>query len=73
MRNISTPEDFGRTLRERRRSLRLTQDEVAIQAGVGRRFYLELEAGKAGASLGLALRCAQMLGLDLTMINRGDD
>jgi len=70
--NISSPEQFGATLRERRRALGLTQDEVALQAGVGRRYYIELEAGKPGASLGPALRCAQMLGLDVHLRTRGD-
>ena len=70
--NITSVEQFGNSLRERRRALGLTQDEVALQAGVGRRYYLELEAGKPGASLGPALRCAQILGLDLSLHPRGD-
>jgi HTH-type transcriptional regulator/antitoxin HipB len=64
--------EFGRALRERRRALGLTQDEVVLQAGVGRRFYIELEAGKPGASLGPAIRCAQILGLDISLTPRGD-
>lgn len=72
LRNITSAEEFGQALRERRRALGLTQDEVALQAGVGRRYYIELEAGKPGASLGPALRCAQMLGLDVNLMPRGD-
>ena len=71
MGNIRTAEDFGSALRERRRELALTQDDVALEAGVGRRYYLELEAGKASASLGPALRCAQILGLDVRVRPRG--
>ncbi len=72
MGNISSAEGFGQALRARRRALGLTQDDVALQAGVGRRYYIELEAGKEGASLGPALRCAQLLGLDVQLTERGD-
>lgn len=70
--NVTSAKEFGSVLRERRRALGLTQDEVALQAGVGRRYYIELEAGKNGASLGPALHCARLLGLDLRLTPRGD-
>jgi len=72
VRNIAAASDFGATVRLRRRELGLTQEQFALEAGVGRRFVIDLEAGKETASLGLALRCAQLLGLDVNMIPRGD-
>ena len=55
-------ERHGRLRRERR----LTQSELADQAGVGRRFLAELEAGKETAQLGKALRVLAMLGVVVT-------
>jgi len=73
MGNIASASDFGAAVRARRRELGLTQEALALEASVGRRFVIELEAGKSTASLGLALRCAQLLGLDVRMVPRGGD
>jgi len=73
MGNIQSASDFGAAVRGRRRELGLTQEDLALEASVGRRFVIDLEAGKATASLGLALRCAQLLGLDVRMVARGSD
>ena len=73
MAHIDSPDTWGAALRERRRSLGLTQAEVALEAGVGRRFVIELERGKPGASLELALRVAELLGLDLELVPRERD
>lgn len=54
---------FGRLVRERREALGLKQDDVALSSGVGRRFIVELEAGKPTAQLGKALRVAEAIGL----------
>ena len=70
MGNIRTSASFGQAVRSRRRSLGLSQEQVAAEAGVGRRFVVELERGKPGASLELALRVASRLGLDLEMVPR---
>ena len=58
-------EDFGRALRQRRRAVGLTQDEVAAVIGVNRRVIGELERGKPTVQLNIALRAAEALGLDL--------
>jgi y4mF family transcriptional regulator len=54
---------FGALVRERREHLKLTQDDLALSTGVGRRFIIELEAGKAKAQLGKALLVAEAVGL----------
>ena len=41
-----------------------------MEASVGRRFVIELERGKPGASLELALRVASLLALDLELAPR---
>lgn len=57
-----TPEEIGRIVRETRRAQRLRQDQLAGAAGVGVRFLVELEGGKATAQLGKALAVLAALG-----------
>jgi y4mF family transcriptional regulator len=68
---IRTAADFGRQLARARRGLGLTQRELALAAGVGERFIVELEAGKATAQLGKALAVAQAAGLRLADLDEG--
>jgi HTH-type transcriptional regulator / antitoxin HipB len=70
MTHIRSADAYGKALRERRRLLGLTQEDVAVEAGVGRRFVIELERGKPGASLEHALRVASLLGLEVDLVPR---
>jgi transcriptional regulator with XRE-family HTH domain len=54
---------FGSLIRSRRRALNMRQDELALVTGVGRRFLIELEAGKPTCQLGRSLLVANALGL----------
>jgi len=54
---------FGSIIRSRRRALNLKQHELALATGVGRRFLIELEAGKPSCQLGRSLLVARALGL----------
>lgn len=53
---------FGSMIRGRRKALNLRQDQLALATGVGRRFLIELEAGKPSCQLGRSLLVAQALG-----------
>jgi DNA-binding XRE family transcriptional regulator len=67
---------FGALVRERREALKMRQDDLALATGVGRRFILELEAGKASCQLGRALVVAAAVGLrpfDLMNANNDHD
>jgi len=55
--------EFGLMIRLRRKALNLTQDQLALATGVGRRFLIDLESGKATCQLGLSLVVALALGL----------
>ncbi len=44
-------DDIARTVRERRESNQMTQADLALLAGVGRRFLSELERGKGSLRL----------------------
>jgi len=54
---------FGSLVRRRRQALTMTQDQLALVSGVGRRFLIDLEAGKTSCQLGRSLVVAQALGL----------
>lgn len=54
---------FGSMIRGRRKALNLRQDQLALATGVGRRFLIELEAGKPSCQLGRSLLVAEALGL----------
>ena len=60
-----TPAEIGQLVRRTRRAQRLRQDQLAGAAGVGVRFLVELEAGKATAQLGKALAVLAALGCTL--------
>lgn len=54
---------FGALIREHREALKLRQDDIAFSTGLGRRFIIELEAGKPTCHLGKALVAAAAVGL----------
>jgi HTH-type transcriptional regulator / antitoxin HipB len=65
------PSEFGSRLRERRRAAGFSQGAVADVVGVNRRVISELERGKPTVQLGIALRVAEALGLDVALTERG--
>jgi transcriptional regulator with XRE-family HTH domain len=54
---------FGALVRSRRQAQSLSQDQLALATGVGRRFLIDLEAGKTSCQLGRSLVVAEALGL----------
>jgi len=64
---------FGLLARSRRRAVNMTQDQLALATGVGRRFLIDLEAGKTTCQLGLSLVVAQALGLQTTDMPTGGE
>lgn len=69
---IDTPAALGQRVRLARKAQGLTQIELAEIAGVGTRFISELERGKDTVRLGLALRIARLVGLDLYAFQRNE-
>lgn len=67
LRPVSSPASLGAYVRNARRARGWTQANLADEAGVGRRFVIELEGGKSTAALGLTLRTLGALGLDVTV------
>jgi transcriptional regulator with XRE-family HTH domain len=54
---------FGSLIRSRRKALKMRQDQLALATGVGRRFLIDLEAGKPTCQLGRSLLVAEAVGL----------
>lgn len=64
---------IARILRERRKSLNLTQLDVAELADVSVRFVHDCESGKATVQLDRVQALANALGLSLTLTQREPD
>jgi HTH-type transcriptional regulator / antitoxin HipB len=62
---IRTPADLGAAIRDRRKSLSLSQSELAKRAGVGRQWLVAVERGKPGVELALVLRVLDTLDMPL--------
>lgn len=67
---MTEAERLGEALRKRRKTLGLSQDDVAAVVGVNRRVVGELERGKATVQLDIVLRVAGALGLDVDLRER---
>jgi HTH-type transcriptional regulator/antitoxin HipB len=65
---VRTARELGAVVRDHRRAADLSQDELAQRAGVSRRWVAALEAGKAGAEVGLILRTLAVLDLELDAV-----
>jgi HTH-type transcriptional regulator/antitoxin HipB len=65
--SIDTPVTLGQAARTARKRLGLTQPQLALAAGVGVRFIVELEAGKPTLRLETILRVLNALGGVLTL------
>ena len=69
---IETPEHLGDVVRQTRKALSLTQPQLALAAGVGVRFIVDLEAGKPTVRLENVLRVLQALGATLAVSSSED-
>jgi y4mF family transcriptional regulator len=64
---IDTPQALGLAARAARKQLGLTQPQLALAAGVGVRFIVDLEAGKPTLRLESILRVLHALGGSLAI------
>ena len=67
MTSIRSPQQLGDALRSARRQLKLTQPQLALAAGVGVRFIVDLEAGKPTLRLENVLRVIDALGGEIQL------
>ena len=62
-----TPAQIGELIRDTRRSLDVTQKDLALTSGTGLRFIIDLEKGKETCEIGKALRVLQTLGIKMKL------
>ncbi len=72
MKTTDSPSALGSALRERRRGLKITQDDLALAIGVNRKVIGQLEGGKETVQLDIVLRAARALGLNIGVEARGE-
>ena len=68
MNSIRTTQQLGQSLRVARKQLGLTQSQLALAAGVGLRFIVDLEAGKPTLRLETVLRVIEALGGEINLV-----
>lgn len=64
---IESSQDLGQKLRARRLAMGLTQPQLALAAGCGLRFIVDLEAGKPTVRLENVLRVIAALGARIAL------
>ncbi len=71
MDSVPSPTALGAAIRKRRSAIGLTQDDLALSIGVNRKVISQLEGGKETVHLGIALKAARALGLEVGVEARG--
>ena len=67
MTSIQSPQQLGDAIRAARKHIELTQPQLALAAGVGVRFIVDLEAGKPTVQLEQVLRVIAALGGEIKL------
>lgn len=73
MKRIANSLELGAAIRAERKRLGVTQKELSMTAGVGLRYLIELERGKATARMEGVFKVLQALGLKMCILAPGDD
>jgi HTH-type transcriptional regulator/antitoxin HipB len=62
-----TPVQIGQLVKKARRTLGVTQKDLALTSGTGLRFIIELEQGKATCQIGKVLTVLHTLGITMQL------
>ena len=62
-----TTDRLAQTIRATRKTLGVTQADLALTSGTGLRFIVDLERGKPTCQLGKVLMVAQTLGIEIQL------
>lgn len=65
--SIQSTQDIGHMIRSTRKKLGVTQSDLALAAGTGLRFIVELEQGKATCQIGKILDILQVLNIHCSL------
>ncbi len=69
---ITNAASFGKALQKRRKELKYTQGYVSEVTGLSMSFISNLENGKKTTELDKAIMLANVLGLDIELLVRGE-
>lgn len=62
--------DFQSTIKTRRKALKISQEDLAQMADVGLATVKDIERGKANPSLATIIRLLEVLGLEISFVER---
>lgn len=62
-----TPQQIGQLVKKARKTLGVTQKDLALTSGTGLRFIIELEQGKPTCQIGKALTVLHTLGIKMEL------
>ena len=68
-----SPTEWGEMIRRTRTGLGVTQENLALTAGTGLRFIVDLEKGKPTCQIGKALTVLKTLGIKVKLVLPGID
>jgi y4mF family transcriptional regulator len=68
---VRTSAQLGELIRQRRKALDLRQADLALAAGTGRRFIIDLESGKQTTRLDALFRVLAALGVGIKLVEVG--
>ena len=68
---IKNTKAFGEMIRKQRKKLGYTQKYICEVSGISASYISDLENGKATAELGKAIYLANLLGVDIFLVERG--
>lgn len=72
MKTAINSKDIGAIIRSERKRLGVTQKALALTAGVGLRYLIELERGKVTARIAGVFKILQALGMKMAILTSGD-
>lgn len=64
---IQSPKNIGHYIRKVRKEFNVTQKDLALTAGTGLRFIIDLENGKPTCQMGKTLQVLHVLGIQLNL------
>lgn len=59
--------DLGQRIKERRKTLRLTQPHLAEMAGISKNTLYKIERGQANPTLNVLIKIVDLLGMELIL------
>ncbi len=64
---VKSIKELGEMIRHTRKQLGVTQSDLALAAGTGLRFIIDLEKGKPTCQIGKAFQVLQVLGIQCNL------